>query len=251
LWLRVVRGVLLEVEVLVDLGLVQVYRYQQVLLIQLPWVLAVVALEIQITELLVQILYLALLLLMVVVAADLTEEMGQTGGLAEVLDIPVLGQQQAVVVTPHLLHPLKVITVELMVGLADLHTPLEVAAVLLLLVILRHQTLLRVAAVMAPHLPFLEHQRPTLAAVAVAFFLLAVLLDRVAQVEVALGVGLQMEAPEPLIQAVVGVVLEVVTQAEQAVQVSSSLNTSPNLITKSSNHQAHGLHLLGLLRSST
>jgi type III secretory pathway component EscS len=37
---------------------------------------------------------------------------------------------------------------------------------------------------------------------------------------------------------------------EQAVQVSSSLNTSPNLITKSSNHQAHGLHLLALLRSS-
>jgi hypothetical protein len=39
--------------------------------------------------------------------------------------------------------------------------------------------------------------------------------------------------------------------AAQAVQVSSSLNTSPNLITKSSNHQAHGLHLVALLRSST
>jgi hypothetical protein len=37
----------------------------------------------------------------------------------------------------------------------------------------------------------------------------------------------------------------------QADQVSSSLNTSPNLITKSSNHQAHGLHLVALLRSST
>ena len=42
-----------------------------------------------------------------------------------------------------------------------------------------------------------------------------------------------------------------IMQAPQAVQVSSSLNTSPNLITKSSNHQAHGLHLVALLRSST
>jgi hypothetical protein len=39
--------------------------------------------------------------------------------------------------------------------------------------------------------------------------------------------------------------------AAQAAQVSSSLNTSPNLITKSSNHQAHGLHPVALLRSST
>jgi hypothetical protein len=39
-------------------------------------------------------------------------------------------------------------------------------------------------------------------------------------------------------------------QAAQAVQVSSSLNTSPNLITKSSNHQDHGLHPVALLRSS-
>jgi Trp operon repressor len=42
-----------------------------------------------------------------------------------------------------------------------------------------------------------------------------------------------------------------IEMAAQVVQVSSSLNTSPNLITKSSNHQAHGLHLVALLRSST
>jgi hypothetical protein len=51
-------------------------------------------------------------------------------------------------------------------------------------------------------------------------------------------------------QAVVEVGFGLQTQ-EQAVQVSSSLNTYPNLITKSSNHQAHGLHLVALLRSST
>jgi hypothetical protein len=51
-------------------------------------------------------------------------------------------------------------------------------------------------------------------------------------------------------QAVAGVEFGLQTQ-EQAVQASSSLNTSPNLITKSSNHQAHGLHLVALLRSST
>jgi hypothetical protein len=43
------------------------------------------------------------------------------------------------------------------------------------------------------------------------------------------------------------VFLEPVTAALE----SFSSNTSPNLITKSSNHQAHGLHLLALLRSST
>jgi hypothetical protein len=61
---------------------------------------------------------------------------------------------------------------------------------------------------------------------------------------------------EPQTSAVVVGVEELMVTREiilvnQAVQVSSSLNTSPNLITKSSNHQAHGLHLVALLRSST
>jgi hypothetical protein len=61
-----------------------------------------------------------------------------------------------------------------------------------------------------------------------------------------------LEQQELQTEAVVGVVApQMPKQVEQAVQVSSSLNTSPNLITKSSNHQAHGLLLLALLRSST
>jgi hypothetical protein len=61
-----------------------------------------------------------------------------------------------------------------------------------------------------------------------------------------------VEAQEVSIpEAVVAEVDITLLQAVQADQVSSSLNTSPNLITKSSNHQAHGLHLVALLRSST
>jgi hypothetical protein len=61
---------------------------------------------------------------------------------------------------------------------------------------------------------------------------------------------------EPQTSAVVVGVEELMVIREiilvnQAVRVSSSLNTSPNLITKSSNHQAHGLHPVALLRSST
>jgi hypothetical protein len=61
-----------------------------------------------------------------------------------------------------------------------------------------------------------------------------------------------VEAQEVSIpEAVVAEVDITLLQAVQADQVSSSLNTSPNLITKSSNHQAHGLHLVALMRSST
>ena len=52
----------------------------------------------------------------------------------------------------------------------------------------------------------------------------------------------------------VGVVVAlrlVVIRAVQAALASSFSNTSPNLITKSSNHQAHGLHLLAYLLLTT
>jgi hypothetical protein len=61
-----------------------------------------------------------------------------------------------------------------------------------------------------------------------------------------------LEQQEPQTEAVVGVVVpQMPKQVEQAAQVSSSLNTFPNLIIKSSKHQAHGLLLPALLRSST
>jgi hypothetical protein len=71
--------------------------------------------------------------------------------------------------------------------------------------------------------------------------------------EVEQGMILLQAEEQPILEAVVvaaGPLAQVLLE-HLAVQVSSSLNTSPNLITKSSNHQAHGLHLLALLRSST
>jgi hypothetical protein len=65
-----------------------------------------------------------------------------------------------------------------------------------------------------------------------------------------LSTELQILVVEVVEEAVI-TVEQLKVQAVQAAQVSSSSNTSPNLITKSSNHQAHGLHLLALLRSST
>jgi hypothetical protein len=69
------------------------------------------------------------------------------------------------------------------------------------------------------------------------------LLDKIAQVVLELLI--------PVVEAVVAHIKVLLELVVQAAQVSSSLNTFPNLITKSSNHQAHGLHLVALLRSST
>ncbi len=59
--------------------------------------------------------------------------------------------------------------------------------------------------------------------------------------------------PQILVEVVaaVGKHHRLTMQAAPAVQALFFSNTSPNLITKSSKHQAHGLHLLALLRSST
>jgi hypothetical protein len=65
-----------------------------------------------------------------------------------------------------------------------------------------------------------------------------------------LSTELQILVVEVVEEAVI-TVEQLKVQAVQAAQVSSSSNTSPNLITKSSNHQAHGLLLAALLRSST
>jgi hypothetical protein len=83
---------------------------------------------------------------------------------------------------------------------------------------------------------------------------LLVRLELVELVVVVLEQQRLAQLPELLIRVVAVVEaaqIHQVQQVEQAALVSSSLNTSPNLITKSSNHQAHGLHLPELPRWST
>jgi hypothetical protein len=60
----------------------------------------------------------------------------------------------------------------------------------------------------------------------------------------------QQQEPQIVVGAVVAMLILERVQ-EQAAQESSSLNTSPSPITKSSRAPAHGLALPGLLRSST
>jgi hypothetical protein len=80
----------------------------------------------------------------------------------------------------------------------------------------------------------------------VALLLALVVLEAVVLVEQQAGLAaMELQTQE------VGVVALSLLVAAQAAQESSSLNTSPSPITKSSRAAAHGLALPGLLRSST
>jgi hypothetical protein len=83
-----------------------------------------------------------------------------------------------------------------------------------------------------------------------AVLLVLAVLVVVALVQILVLVRLELQTQVEVVEADINNRLRPLVAA-QAAQVSSSLNTSPNLITKSSNHQAHGLHLVALLRSST
>jgi hypothetical protein len=106
-----------------------------------------------------------------------------------------------------------------------------------------------------PHHLFLVLLSHTLEEVveAVRLLLVLVVLAVAAMVQPQLPALLEVMELRTLVVVAVaaGAILCQTVTVEQAAQVSSSLNTSLNLITKSSKHQAHGLHLLALLRSST
>jgi hypothetical protein len=80
-------------------------------------------------------------------------------------------------------------------------------------------------------------------------------LEQQREQEVLVGVGMDRLLPRPQTGLqTLGVAVEAAVLAKlvaQAAQESSSLNTSPSPITKSSRAAAHGLALPGLLRSST
>jgi predicted phosphoribosyltransferase len=112
------------------------------------------------------------------------------------------------------------------------------------LLLAAHPLLMLVAAVAA-------EAKITVLAIARVALAAAAMVVAIRQITLALLVVQTQGAVEAGQLAAAATLVAGQAQAAQAVQVSSSLNTSPNLITKSSNHQAHGLHLVALLRSST
>jgi hypothetical protein len=185
----------------------------------------------------------------------LRASLGQTAG-QEVAEVREMVGVRVVLEILHLLHHLKEAMVETVQTTVD-----PIQAVLAVVVVhpqpevleQPHQTAPEETAAMEPHHPFLGRQHLMRVAVVEVGLVLREVLEVLEVEEVEQGMILLQAEEQPILEAVVvaaGPLAQVLLE-HLAVQVSSSLNTSPNLITKSSNHQAHGLHLVALLRSST
>jgi hypothetical protein len=185
----------------------------------------------------------------------LRASLGQTAG-QEVAEVREMVGVRVVLEILHLLHHLKEVMVATVEATVEPIQPvLAVVGVQPQPEVLEqpHQTAPEETAAMEPHHPFLGRQHLMRVAVVEVGLLLREVLEVLEVEEVEQGMILLQAEEQPILEAVVEVAgpLAQVLLEHLAVQVSSSLNTSPNLITKSSNHQAHGLHLLALLRSST